>query len=171
MSKTIIIPSYNDPFTVNINNREYVYKGGATIEVPDEVADVIANALALEPKPKIYLSKFAQRAEGSLTQITEADLEGISTIGHSAFVSCDNLRKVSLPNCITSIRNYAFNWCSNLESVWLPETPPALVDVNAFGNINAACVFYCKTQESLNAYKAAPNWSTLTGTYTFKVEE
>ena len=53
----------------------------------------------------------------------------------------------------------------------MPETPPTLLNVIAFQNINTACVFYCKTQESLEAYKKAANWSTLTGTHTFVVEE
>lgn len=41
MSKTITIPKNNNPFIVNINNREYIYRGGETVEVPDEVAEVI----------------------------------------------------------------------------------------------------------------------------------
>lgn len=171
MSRSIKIPEYKNPFIVVINNNVYQYKGGETVEVPDEVADAIEDALELVPKPKRYLSKFAQRAEGSLEEITVEDLRGVSTISHSAFVSCENLRKVSLHNGINTIRNYAFNWCSNLESVWLPEIPPTLVHTNAFDNVKADCVFYCKTQASLDAYKAATNWSTLTGSYSFVVEE
>ena len=169
--KTIQIPMYSNPFTVVINNSVYQYKAGESVEVPDEVAAAIEDALKLEPKPKRYLSKFAQRVEGSITEVTEADLEGISTIAHSAFSSCGNLRSVSIPSSVNTVRYYAFNWCSLLERVWLPETPPTLVDVNAFDNIKATCVFYCKNQESLEAYKAAANWSTLAGTYAFVVEE
>ncbi len=169
--KTIQIPMNSNPFTVVINNSVYQYKAGELIEVPDEVAEAIEDALKLEPKPMRYLSKFAQRTDGSIIEITAEDFDGISTIGHSAFASCNSLRKVSIPNGITSIRNYAFSWCSNLGSVWLPETPPALVDANAFGNINPSCVFYCNSQASLDAYKAATNWSTLAGTYAFVVEE
>ena len=51
MSKTITIPKYNNPFTLNINNKEYTYRGGDTIEVPDEVAEAIEDALELVPKP------------------------------------------------------------------------------------------------------------------------
>ena len=42
--KTISIPTYNNPFIVKINNNEYIYKGGETIEVPDEVAEAIENS-------------------------------------------------------------------------------------------------------------------------------
>lgn len=168
--KTIRIPEYNNPFIVNINNKEYTYKAGDTIEVPDEVAEAIEDALELVPKPKRYLSKFAQKAEESLTEITIEDLEGISTISNCAFYSCKSLIKMTLPDSITKIGESAFDWCWSLESVYLPETPPAITKTNTFGNIKSTCVFYCKTQASLEAYKAAENWSTLTGTYSFVVE-
>lgn len=196
MSKTITIPKHNNPFIVNINNREFIYRGGDTIEVPDEVADAIANALALEPKPKKYLSKFAQRVSGTLTEIAANDLEGVETIMDSAFRGCSSITSIEIHDNVKSIKQNAFlscvnaktirfggnsnlerieanafTWCSLLTSVYLPKTPPVLADGNAFANIKADCVFYCKTQESLNAYKVAPNWSTLTGTYTFVVKE
>ena len=194
MSKTITIPKHNNPFIVNINNREFIYRGGDTIEVPDEVADAIADALALEPKPKRYLSKFAQLAEGSITEMTSIDFEGITKIGGSAFYNCKSVTKVTIPNDIKTIENFAFyacsklesvsignnvtkiennafDWCVKLTSVYLPETPPTLVNINAFDNTKTTCIFYCKTQASLNAYKTAPIWSTLTGTYTFVVKE
>lgn len=169
--KTISIPTHNNPFTVIINNREYTYKGGETIEVPDEVAEAIEDALELIPKPKKYLSKFAQLVGGEIYEVTAEDLEGVSTMDVSAFSSRPNLKKVEMPNSITKIDQYVFNWCTKLEGIWLPETPPTLVNVNAFDKIKASCVFYCKTQASLDAYKAASGWSTLTGTYSFVVEE
>ena len=168
--KTIQIPTNSNPFVVIINRDVYSYIAGETIEVPDDVAAVIENALALEPKPKRYLSKFAQLVGGELYEVTAEDLEGVSTMDVSAFSSRPNLLKVAMPNSITKIEQYVFNWCTKLEGVWLPETPPALVNANAFDKINASCVFHCKTQESLDAYKAAANWSTLTDTYSFVVE-
>lgn len=169
--KTIQIPTNNNPFTVNINNQVYQYRAGETVEVPDEVAAAIEDALEMEPKPKVYLSKFAQLVGGELYEVTAEDLYGVSTMDVSAFSSRPNLKKVSMPNSITKIDQYVFNWCTKLEGVWLPETPPTLVNANAFDKIKASCVFYCKTQESLDAYKAADKWSTLAGTYSFVVEE
>lgn len=193
--KTISIPEYNNPFIVNINNKEYIYKAGATIEVPDEVAEAIEDALELVPKPKRYLSKFAQRAEGNLAQITAEDLEGIETIANHSFSYCYKLTDATFPDSVKSIGDgafytctnleiirfvgnsnvsnigkNAFQWCGKLKVVYLPDTPPVLTNADAFGSINTACVFYCKTQASLDAYKAATNWSTLTGTYSFVVE-
>ena len=170
MSKTITIPTNCNPYIVVINNHVYAYRAGDTIEVPDDVAEAIEDALELVPKPKRYLSKIAQIADGSLKEVTEEDLEGISTIYNCAFYSKINLTKVTIPNHITKVGKSAFEWCSALASVYLPEIPPTLEYANAFGNIKADCVFHCKSQASLDAYKAAPIWSTLTGTYSFVVE-
>ena len=168
--KTIQIPTTSNPFIVIINNDVYRYTAGTTVDVPDEVAAVIEDSLELAPKAIRYISKFAQLAERSLQEITTEDLEGASMLSQSAFSNCKNLRKVALPNSIASIGVYAFDWCTSLASVYLPETPPTLTEINSFTNIKANCVFYCKTQASLEAYKAAPVWSTLTGTYSFVVE-
>ena len=170
MSKTITIPTNCNPYIVVINNHVYAYKAGDTIEVPDEVAEAIEDALELVPKPKRYPSRLAQLAEGSLQEITAEDLAGISAIGTCAFYSNFGVRKATIPNNIGEIKSNAFAWCTNIAKMYLPEVPPTLADINAFNGINAACVFYCKTQASLDAYKAAPNWSTLTGTYSFVVE-
>lgn len=41
MSKTVTIPKCRNPYVVIVNNKEYAYTAGETIEVPDEVAEVI----------------------------------------------------------------------------------------------------------------------------------
>lgn len=196
MSRSITIPEYKNPFVVTINNTVYEYKGGETVEVPDEVAEAIEDALDEIPKPKRYLSKFAQFANGTLPEITASDLEGIETIVYYAFGHCYSLTSVEIPDSVKSLGEYAFSgcshiksvrfgknsklssigikafsWCSSLEDFHLPVTPPTLADINVFESTNKKCVFYCKTQASLDAYKVAPIWSTLAGTYSFAVEE
>lgn len=193
--KTITIPKRFGYPTVDIevNGIEHTFNTGVEIEVEDHYAEVIENALALAPKYGKAGGKIGQIAEGSTTEITVDDLIGVTKIVSYAFYTCRGVVKVTIPNSVkdieshafygcsrlealaignsvTSIANNVFDWCAKLARVYLPETPPTLSNVNAFDNINAACVFYCKTQESLNKYKAATNWSTLTGTYTFKVE-
>ena len=218
--KTITIPkSFGYPTVdIVINNVKHTLLSGVEISVEDYIAEVIENAIALAPKIGRNKSKLVQRAEGSITELTANDLEGIEKIAYYAFYSCGSLTKVEIPNSVASIGEgafynckllesveipdgvrsigtnaftackvlksvkfgkdsrlesigvNAFEWCDKLTSIYLPETPPTLTNVSAFANINKACIFYCKTQESLNAYKAATNWSTLTGTYTFKVE-
>lgn len=196
--KSITIPERFGYPTVNIeiNNKTYTLKSGEEITVDDHVAEVIENAIALAPKQGRNISRLAQLAEGSITELTKGDLEGIETIVSSSFSYCRSLISVEIPNGVTRIGTSAFYSCGELESVrfgdniklesiggsafecceklvcvYLPTTPPTLANNSAFANINASCVFYCKTQAILNAYKTAPIWSTLTGTYTFKVEE
>lgn len=196
MSRSITIPEYKNPFVVTINNTVYEYKGGETVEVPDEVAEAIEDALDEIPKPKRYLSKLAQLANGTLEEITAKDLEGIDTIVYYSFRNCYSIKSVVIPDSVMSIgesaffschslesvrfgknskikiiEKNAFEWCAKLERVYLPETPPTLENANAFASIKSDCKFYCKSQESVDAYKVAPNWSTLAGTYAFVVEE
>ena len=52
--KTVTIPSNLDPYKIDINGQHYEYKGGDTVSVPDEVADLINNNLANEPKENEY---------------------------------------------------------------------------------------------------------------------
>ena len=183
MSKTITIPTYNNPFTININNKEYTYRGGDTIEVPDEVAEAIEDALELEPKPKRYLNKLAQLAEGSITELTASDLEGITAIDQFAFYYCDNLQRVVIPSSVNSIGYSAFRYSGDLKRVEFPEsvlniddkafdncisltrvvlkalTPP-IIQLETFANIPPSCVFEVPLG-SLEAYKSANHWREL----------
>ena len=170
--KSITIPKkFGYPtVTLTVNGKEQTFASGVEISVENAVAEAIDNAIALAPTIGVTRSKIAQLAEESLKKLAFEDLEGISTISNCAFYSCKSLTVVEIPNGITKIGNNAFDWCVNLCVVRLPETPPTLTNANGFDNINVSCKFYCKTQESLNAYKAATNWSTLTGKYTFAVE-
>ena len=195
--KTITIPKRFGYPTVDIeiNNKTYTLKSGEEITVDDHVAEVIENAIALEPKQGKNISKLAQLVEGSYLKITASDLSGITSIANHAFYKIKGLLSIEIPNEVTYIGDCALYGCNNLETVifgkyskierigliafelceklskvYLPPNPPVLDNGSAFNNINTACVFYCKTHESLEAYKAAPNWSTLLGTHTFKVE-
>ena len=192
--KSITIPTNCNPYIVVINNHVYTYRAGDSVEVPDEVAEVIEDALELEPKPKRYISQLGQIAEERITEITSRDLGEIETISYYAFAYCRNMVSMEIPKSVKTIGDGAFYGCLRLErlkfesnsrlesignmafyscklsSVYLPETPPVLSNTNAFQSIKTGCVFYCKTQASLEAYREAPNWSTLAGTYSFVVE-
>ena len=169
--KTITIPKRFGYPTANIviNGKEETFRSGVEISVDDSIAEVIENALTLEPKQRISISRLAQLIERSIQEITEDDFAGISTIGNCAFYLNDELKKVTIPNNITAIKDDAFGWAHNLSEVHLPEIPPELETAEAFAGLK--CTFYCKTQASLEAYKKATNWSTLTGTCSFVVED
>ena len=152
---------------ITINGKEETFASGVEISVEDSVAEAIENAIALAPKIGVPRSKLAQLAEGSLMEITAEDLKGISKIAGCAYYSNLGLVKVTIPDGIITIEKNAFNWATNIKSVYLPEVPPNLENINAFSNLT--CTFYCKSQKSLEAYKKATNWSTLTGTHSFVV--
>lgn len=50
--KKVTIPTCANPFVVIINGRKYTYPAGETMEVPDEVADVIEWHVVSQPKPE-----------------------------------------------------------------------------------------------------------------------
>lgn len=180
--KTIQIPTTSNPFIVNINNKAYQYRAGDTIEVPDEVAEAIEDAMELVPKPMRYLSKFAQRVEGSISEVTASDLKGIAaivqfsvydckelqsvvvpkgvkSIGQSAFRHCSNLTKVEVPESMSIIEDRAFENCTSLANVIVKASTPPSIQTDTFKGIPTTCVFEVPA-ESLEAYKTAAYWST-----------
>ena len=46
--------------------------------------------------------------------------EGVTTIGHDAFLNCSNLESVIIPDSVTTIDASAFNGCSSLKNVTVP---------------------------------------------------
>lgn len=181
MSKTITIPTNHNPYIVVINNHMYVYKAGETIEVPDEVAETIEDAIELEPKPKRYLSRIAQLAEGSINEITEDDLMGIEKIAPGAFYNrdsitsitipsgvkrielsafgfCDGLIRVTVPDSIESIGSKAFESCTMLTMVIVKALTPPTIEEDTFVYVPTTCVFEVPA-EAVEAYKAAQYWS------------
>ena len=50
--KTVTIPTCANPFVVIINGRKYTYPAGETVEVPDEVAEVIERHEEAKPQPE-----------------------------------------------------------------------------------------------------------------------
>lgn len=76
-------------------------------------------------------NKLAQLIEGTITEITAADLEGITKIKTHAFYECKNLTgELNIPEGVTEIGDYAFRSCSGITSVKIPTT---LKTVDDFG--------------------------------------
>jgi hypothetical protein len=84
--------------------------------------------------------KLGQVIDKTVTEITDADLQGATKIGDYVFYNCNNLVSVSLPSSVTSIGKNAFRDCSKLESVNIPDGVTSIGDyafrTNQFKSIN-----------------------------------
>lgn len=64
--------------------------------------------------------KLPQVADGTITEITEEDLDGVTKIRDNAFSDCSLLTSVTVPESVISIGEDAFAGCSGLEEIILP---------------------------------------------------
>ena len=126
----------------------------------------------------------------SLTSITIPN--SVTSIGSSVFSGCSSLTSITMPNSVTSIGNSVFNDCSNLTSITIGDgvksiggyafyycstntelggtytilaTTPPTIQSTTFQNAKINKIIVPKG--SLDAYKAATNWSALAD----KIEE
>lgn len=67
-------------------------------------------------------STFKLYVSGQLTEITADMLEGVTSIGKSAFENCDSLTNVTIPNSVTTIGDMAFENNDNLVSITIPNS-------------------------------------------------
>ena len=85
----------------------------------------------------------------------------VSLIGTHAFLSCLDLRTITIPSSVKSVGFRAFFDCQNLtDLVCLGTTPPACAE-QAFLNLPDACVVYVNPS-AVGAYREAEYWNTRT---------
>lgn len=87
------------------------------------------------------------------------DLGSITVVDTYAFYRALSLKKVVLPQTLTSINMQAFAYCNALETVICHNTTPPTLHVQAFMSTNSTFIIYVP-DESVTAYREASNWST-----------
>ena len=97
----------------------------------------------------------------SLTSITIPN--SVNTIGDGALLACNRLTSITIPDSVTTIGEAAFYDCSSLTSVYCkaittPKLGSLVFKYYNNGDVNIGCPIYVPA-ESVEAYKAAENWS------------
>ena len=126
--------SIGTPETFVIDGLTYYVQEGAAylIDSEDGLTDVIVPATVKGyPVVGIY---GAFRDNYNLTKVTLP--EGIKFIGEYAFYNCYNLAEVNFPESLTEIGERAFYYCSNLAEVNFPESLTE-IGKHAFYSCNA----------------------------------
>ena len=160
----------------------YAFSGCTNLALtvlPDGITSVGSNAfngctnLALTVLPDGITSIGTNAFNGCTNLALTVLPDGITSIGDSAFNGCTNLALTVLPDGITSIGGGAFQNCTSLYIIDLtaftnPQFVPTLVNANAFQGIPALAEFWFSSQEVLDAFSAATNWSTWSGKFVNK---
>lgn len=95
---------------------------GKTAYVNEEKVEGSIQDYNGESEPASGKSLFAQLVDRSITEVTAEDLAGITEIGKYAFVICEKLISVTIPDGVKYIGAYAFEGCGKLSDITIPES-------------------------------------------------
>ena len=127
----------------NIGDYAFQYCQSLTsVTIPNSVTSISENAFSYCP---------------SLASVTISS--SVTSIGNNAFYGCSSLTSVTISNGVTSIEGCAFYRCTSLTSVTVQATTPPTLGSGVFDSTSSNLVIYVPA-ESVDAYKAANNWST-----------
>ena len=82
----------------------------------------------------------------------------VSTIGSAAFSGCANVSTLTIGSGVTNIQ-YAFDATNSLSTIYCKAVTPPQLSESTFSNVATDYKIYVPTS-SVDAYKAATNWST-----------
>ena len=131
-----------------------------SVEIPSSV-EAFSNCSALTsieiPNSVTSINYRTFSSCSALASITIPN--SVTSIGDRAFQSCTSLTSIVIPSNVTWIGSSVFNSCSVLTSVTIEATAPPTLGTNVFNGTHADLVIYVPAG-SVDAYKAATNWST-----------
>jgi len=122
---------------------------GAIAEVPDTVGQsLIEDGLAEAYDDGSNDENFKKAVDRSITSITADMLEGVTNIKNAAFVYCDFLTSVEIPNSVTNIGVSAFRSCNSLMSIEIP---------NSVTNIGVSAFSSCRSLANVKMSNSVTN--------------
>lgn len=114
--------------------------GLSSITIPETVTKVGHNAftgtswLKKQPDGMIYTGKVAYKYKGEMPVNMHVQIkDGTKTISGEAFMGCDNLIAIEIPNSVDYIGVRTFHGCVGLTEVTLPSTIKAINTETFFG--------------------------------------
>lgn len=111
---------------------------------------------------KSVINSIGYRAFYGCSSIKEFDyLDGVNAFGDSCFINASTITSFIVYDSTESIGDYCFQYCYNLSDVYLYPVIPPTIQTNTFKNVSNNCTYHVRP-ESLEAYKAATNWTTIT---------
>ena len=121
--------SFDNKNTFENYNKNTALADGITI--PDECTDfsnIVVKTDKSEITDLVYEIPTDLLSQGDLnskldTRIKKLKMpDGVTTIGNCAFRGCSNLTSISIPDSVTSIGNGAFETCGKLTSIEIPDS-------------------------------------------------
>ncbi|WP_134355153.1 leucine-rich repeat domain-containing protein, partial [Flavobacterium psychrophilum] len=87
----------------------------------------------------------------------------VTAIGQSAFLHCNNLTSVTIPNSVTTIGDYVFGGCSGLTSVTIPNSVTTIGDGSfaRCSGLTSVTIPNSVTTIRENAFHSCPSLTTI----------
>ena len=141
---------------------------GVTIIVDAYSAPIFAGCSSLVAFSGKYASQDGRCliVDGELNSFAPAGLtsyiipEEVSVIGNSVFSRYESLTSITIPEGVVKIKMDAFNRCTSLKEVYCKPTTHPSLGRDVF-NFNASKRKIYVPTESVDEYKAAHNWSSI----------
>ena len=126
MSPIVKIPNmYKPNFETTINGKNYSFPAGRSVEVPDEVASVVANIQNLAPTEASWAggNALADLIGVIDRNVTHIDVpKGTAVVGTNTFSYCQALNSVTMHEGLITIASFAFSKAAGIKHIKIPST-------------------------------------------------
>lgn len=124
--------------------------------IPNNMFQGCSNLVSIDIPSTV--TSIGDRAFTGCTRLTTVNLPNIPVIGTALFSNCSSMKQLTIPSTVTQIKDSSLSMY-NLDSLTVLATTPPTMETNSLTGLKAACAIKVPA-ESVDAYKAAPIWST-----------